>query len=119
MKKNKKVHSAAKVTPKKSEMSSSVIPLGDRILLKPLTSKNDAVNNSFGIIIPDTVTKEAPEQGRVIAVGEGRYQDGKIIPMKVKVGDTVIFSKYGYDEVKVDDESLYILREDSILAIIK
>lgn len=95
-----------------------VVPLGDRILLKPLL-KEDIQKNSFGIIIPDTVDKEKPEQGKVVAVGEGRYEDGKLIPIRVKIGDTVVFSKYGYDEIKVNEEEFYILKEDHILAVIK
>lgn len=97
---------------------SSIQPLGDRILIKPFLDSDVEKKNDFGIIIPETVSKESPEKGKVIAVGEGRYDNGKIVPMKVKVGDTVIFSKYGFDEVKVDGSELYILKEDSVLAII-
>jgi len=94
-----------------------VMPLGDRVLLKP-DNKEDKKRES-GIIIPDTVDKEKPETGKVIAVGEGRYEEGKLIPVRVKIGDTVMFSKYGFDEVKVDDEELYIVKEDNILAVLK
>ncbi len=94
-----------------------VIPLGDRVLVKPIL-KNDKKNIS-GIIMPETIDKEKPETGKVVAVGEGKIEDGKRIPMTVKVGQTVMFSRYGYDEVKIDDEEYYIVKEDSVLAIIK
>ena len=93
-----------------------IIPLGDRVLLKP-GSKEDKKSPS-GIIIPDTVDKEKPETGVVVAVGEGKIEDGKLVPMRVKAGQTVMFSKYGYDEVKVDGEEFFIVREDNILAIL-
>ena len=97
---------------------SKIIPLGDRVLLKVSGDKNGSKTAS-GIYIPDTVDKEKPEQGKVIAAGEGKYVDGKLIPINVKIGDTVIFSKYGYDEVEQNNEELYLLKEESILAIIK
>jgi chaperonin GroES len=93
-----------------------ITPLGDRILLKPI-EKDDKKTKS-GIIIPETIDKEAPEQGEVIAVGEGKYVDGKLIKPNVQIGDKVVFSKYGYDEVKIDNEDYLILKEDSILAVI-
>ncbi len=93
-------------------------PLGDKILLKPIEA--DELNKtSSGIIIPDTVSKEKPEQGMVIAVGEGRWDDGKKIPVSVKVGDKVVFSRYGYEEVKYDGVEYYILKEENVLAIIR
>ena len=94
-----------------------IFPLGDRILIKPISM--DEKRTVSGIIIPDTVDKEKPEQGRVIAVGEGRYDDGKLIPVRVKKGDKVVFSKYGFDEIKIDGEEYYILEEKNILAVIE
>ncbi len=99
--------------------NSKVMPLGDRVLIKPFRAEQAEAKNEFGIIIPETVSKELPGEGRVVAVGEGKYEGGKLVPVKVKVGDKVIFSKYGFDEVKVDSEDLYILKEDNILAVIK
>ena len=96
-----------------------IIPLQDRILVKPFSSSDLSEKNQYGIIIPDTVDKEKPEQGEVLAVGEGKYEDGKLIPVRIKVGDRVLFSKYGFDEVKVEGEELYILKEESILAVIR
>lgn len=94
-----------------------IVPLADRVLVKPLTGEEGKTKS--GIIIPDTVSKEKPEQGRVVAVGDGKREDGKVVPVRVKVGDKVLFSRYGYDEVKVDDEEYFIIREENILAIIK
>ena len=95
-----------------------VSPLGERVLIKPI-SPDEFKKTTSGIIIPDTVDKEKPEQGRVVAVGEGRYDNGKLIPVKVKKGQRVIFSKYGYDEIKFDGEEFYILEEKNILAVIE
>lgn len=94
-----------------------IVPLNDRIILKPI-GEEEMNTTSSGIIIPDTVSKEKPEQGTVMAVGEGRWENGKRIPIGVKVGDRVVFSRYGYEEVKVEGEEYYILKEENILAII-
>jgi chaperonin GroES len=102
----------------KSGSKIGVIPLGDRVLVRP--HRDEGEKTKSGIYIPDTIQKEKPAEGKVVAVGEGRFDDnGKLIPLRVKVGDTVMFSKYGYDEVKVDNEDYYILKEDALLAIIK
>ena len=96
-----------------------IIPLADRVLVKPGNPK-DSMKTKSGIIIPDTASKDIPEMGEVLAVGEGKMLDnGEIIPVKVKVGDLVIFSKYGPDEVKIDDEKYFIIREEAILAVVK
>lgn len=115
-KKTKNIKKIGKKTSIKS--NSKITPLGDRILLKPL-SQEEISTTASGIIIPDTVSKEKPEQGTVIAVGEGRWETGKRIPMSVKVGDRVVFSRYGYEEVKLEGEEYYILKEENILAVIK
>lgn len=95
----------------------SLSPLGDKIVVKPAVNTGEKKLAS-GIIIPETVDREKPAQGTVVAVGPGKYEDGKRVPMQVKVGDTVLFSKYGYDEVKVDGQEYYILSESSILGIV-
>lgn len=97
----------------------NITPLHDRVLVRPLSPEELGSKTASGIIIPETVDKEKPEQGEVIAVGEGRYEDGKLVKPAVKIGDRVVFSKFGYDEVKVDGEEYYILKEENILAIIK
>lgn len=97
-----------------------IIPLGDRVLVKPLEKSEIEKKSAFGIIIPETVDKEKPGQGRVVAVGEGRFDDnGKLVPVRVKVGDRVVFSKYSPDEIKLDGQEYFILSESSILAVIK
>ena len=111
-----------KNTDKENSKKVHITPLGDRVLIKPKTVEE--VNNRkgighFGIIIPDSMTKEKSAYGTVLAVGAGRYVDGKLIPPNVKVGDEVVFSKYSYDEVTHGEEELYLLREDNILAVIK
>ena len=95
-----------------------VRPLGDRVLIEPLSSEAKAGKTKGGIIIPDTVSKERPEEGRVVAVGEGRITDGGVlIKPKVKKGDYVIFTKYGPDEIKVENKDYLIVSESNILAI--
>lgn len=89
-------------------------PLADRLIVKRL--KKDAVTPS-GIVLPETA-KEKPDEGEVIAVGPGRMDDGKRVPMDIKVGDKVLFTKYGPTEVKVDGQELLILNESDVLAII-
>lgn len=93
----------------------SLQPLSDRVVVKP--ALKDEVSTS-GILIPDTGNKEKPAKGKIVAVGPGRYEDGKHVPMQVKVGQTVLFTKYGYDEVKVDGQEYYILAESQVLAVL-
>ncbi|RLC92253.1 MAG: co-chaperone GroES [Chloroflexi bacterium] len=88
-------------------------PLGERVVVRPL--KQEEVTKG-GIVLPDTA-KEKPQEGEVIAVGPGKLSDdGKLLPMSVKVKDIVIYSKYAGTEFKLDDEELVILRESDILA---
>jgi chaperonin GroES len=94
-------------------MAVKLQPLGDRVVVRP--SEKEEVTKS-GIILPDTA-KEKPQEGKVLAVGPGRLaDDGKRIAMDVKVGDEVLYVKYGGTEVKIDGEELMILRESDILA---
>lgn len=102
---------------KKSSSSVPVHPLADRVVVKPLTAEELGTKTASGIIIPDTV-KEKPEQGTVVAVGPGKFDDGVRVPMGVKVGDRVLFSKYGYDEVKISGVEYYVVTEANILAVI-
>jgi chaperonin GroES len=98
----------------------TIKPIGDRVVVRRLKDEEAGTVSASGIIIPDTVTKEKPEQGIVIAVGLGRWdEDGeKRIPMDVKVGDRIVFSKYGFDEVKVGSEEYFIVPQGSILAVL-
>ena len=90
-------------------------PLQDRVIVKRLEEEK---KTKGGIIIPDSA-KEKPVEGEVIAVGKGRIMDdGKVVKLDVKVGDRVLFSKYGGTEVKIDGEDYLIMREDDILGII-
>lgn len=90
-------------------------PLGDRVLVNPLAKEE---MSKGGIVLPDTV-KEKPQEGKVIAVGVGKFDDGTLVPMEVKVGQTVMFSKYGPTEIKVDGEEMYVLSESDILGVIE
>jgi chaperonin GroES len=88
-------------------------PLADRLVVKPIQKEE---MTKSGIFIPDTA-KEKPQEGEVIAVGPGKMtDDGKRIPMDLKVGDRVIYSKYGGSEIKIDDVEMIILRESDILS---
>lgn len=92
-------------------------PLGDRALIEPIGEKE---KTKSGIYLPETVNKERSEEGKVIAVGPGKLgEDGKRIPMNVKKGDRVLFSKYGPNELKVDGKEYLIAREEDILAILE
>lgn len=95
--------------------SVNVRPLGDRVLVKPLEA---AETKKGGIIIPDTA-KEKPQEGEIVALGTGkRDEDGKVVAFTVKKGDKVLISKYGGTEIKVDDQTYLIMREDDILGIL-
>jgi chaperonin GroES len=87
-------------------------PLGDRLVVKAIEAEQTTAS---GLVLPDTA-QEKPSRGTVVAVGDGRYEDGKRIPLDVAVGDEVIYSKYGGTEIKVDGEDLIILREADVLA---
>ena len=92
-------------------------PLADYILIEPIKEEE---RTKTGILLPETAEKEHPEQGKVIAIGPGRKtSDGKIIPLEVKVGDKVLFTKYGPNEIKVDDKEYLIAKEEDILAILE
>ncbi|MBI2628346.1 MAG: co-chaperone GroES [Candidatus Niyogibacteria bacterium] len=95
----------------------NIKPLGDRVLIEPIA---EDLRTKSGIVIPDTAEKERPEKGKVVAAGEGkRSDDGKIIPLFVKKGQTVLFSKYGPSEIKVDNKEYLIAKEEDILAILE
>lgn len=92
-------------------------PLYDKVVIKPL---NEEEVTASGIVLPDTVDKEKPMQGEVIAVGPGkRLSNGKTVPMSVKVGDKVLFTKYAPDEIEIEKEEYLVLEESKILGIVK
>jgi len=93
-------------------------PLGDRVLIKPLVEEE---KSKGGILLPDTISKEKPQAGEILAVGPGATnKDGKIVPMTVKKGDKVVYAKYSGTDIKDDDDEDYlILSEKDILAIVK
>lgn len=90
-------------------------PLEDRVVVRPSEAEETTTS---GLVIPDTA-KERPQEGEVLAVGPGAFQDGNRVPVDVKVGDTVIYSKYGGTEIKSNGEELLILTSRDILAIIQ
>jgi chaperonin GroES len=91
-------------------------PLQDRIIVKRLEEENKTAG---GLYIPDTA-KEKPQKGEIIAVGKGKVtEDGKVLPIDVKVGDKVLFGKYAGTEIKIDGVDFLIMREDDILGVIE
>lgn len=96
-------------------MAMNLKPLGDRLVVEPRERESTTAS---GLVLPETA-KEKPQEGEVIAVGPGRRdEDGKRIEMDVKVGDVVLYAKYGGTEVKIDDKKLLILKETDVLAIV-
>ncbi len=97
-------------------MDFRIRPLADRVVIKPQEKEE---KTRGGIFLPDTASKEKPQEGRVMAVGEGKLDDsGKRTPVAVSVGDTVLFAKYAGTEVKIEDEDYLILAEKDILAVV-
>ena len=98
----------------------NIKPLGDRVLIEPLSEEERAKKTKGGIFIPDTADKEKPQEGKVLAVGEGkRLENGTLVPVAVKTGDKVLFSKYGPSEFKQGDKEYLIAKEEDILGIIQ
>ncbi len=104
---------------KSKENKFKIIPTGDRVLVRPSGGESEKIVGKITIVLPQSISEEKSDRGVVLSVGDGRYIDGKLVPVRVKVGDRIIFSKYGYDEIDLDGEKLYLLKEDSVLAIIK
>ncbi len=96
-----------------------ITPLSDRVVVRPLTEEESGSVSVSGIILPESAKKEQAGEGVVIAVGSGKLtNDGKLLEMSVKENDRIFYSKYGFDEVKVDDKEYFVVSESSILAII-
>ena len=98
----------------KNAASVNVGPLADRVVVRSL-DRNEQTRG--GLFIPDTA-REKPQQGEIVAAGPGRFDDGKRVPMEVKVGDKVLYGKYSGTEVTIDGEALLILRESDVLAVL-
>ena len=98
----------------KTTSSVKVAPLADRVVIKAM---EETESMRGGLYIPDTA-KEKPQQGEIVAVGPGRFDEGKRVPMDVKVGDKVLYGKYSGTEVTLDNEQYLILRESDVLAVI-
>ena len=99
------------------EKTIKIKPLSDHILIKSIKPEE---KTKAGILLPDTSDREHPEQGEVVAVGPGKKtSSGKIVEMEVKTGDIVLFTKYGPNEIKVDDQDYLIAKQEDILAILE
>ncbi len=96
-------------------MAIKIRPLHDRVIVKRI---EEEAKTKGGLIIPDTA-KEKPQEGRVVAVGPGKQDDGKVIPLGVKAGDKILFGKYSGTEIKLDGEEHLIMKEDDILGVIE
>ena len=98
----------------KSAAGVKITPLSDRVVVK---ASEDTEQMRGGLYIPDTA-KEKPQQGEIIAAGPGKYEDGKLVPMSVKVGAKVLYGKYSGSEITLDNEQYLILRESDVLAVV-
>jgi chaperonin GroES len=96
-------------------MATKIRPLHDRVIVKRIEEEE---KTKGGLFIPDTA-KEKPQEGRVVAVGPGKQDDGKVIPLGVKAGDKILFGKYSGTEIKLDGEEHLIIKEDDILGVIE
>lgn len=99
-----------------SKKSPKIRPLGDRLVVEPQELETQTAG---GIFIPDTADKDKPMQGTVLAIGQGRYIDGKITPLQVKVGEKVLFGKYAGTNVKFDGKEYLVMREEDVMAIVE
>ena len=97
-----------------TKTATKVTPLSDRVVVRAM---EETEQMRGGLFIPDTA-KEKPQQGEIVAIGPGKYEDGKLIPMTVKVGDKVLYGKYSGTEVTIEGDQYLILRESDVLAVI-
>jgi chaperonin GroES len=98
------------------KMSKKIRPLSDRVVVEP---REMETKTAGGIVIPDTADKDKPMEGTVLAVGAGKFADGKLHPLQVKVGDTVMFGKYSGTTIKVDGTELLVMREEDIMGVVE
>ena len=99
-----------------SKKSPKIRPLGDRLVVEPQELESKTAG---GILIPDTADKDKPMQGTVLAIGQGRYVDGKMLPLQVKVGDKVLFGKYAGTNVKFSDKEFLVMREEDVMGVVE
>ncbi len=93
-----------------------VRPLYDRLVVEPEAAESKSVG---GIVIPDTADKDKPMKGKVIAIGTGKYIDGKIHPLQVKIGDEVLFGKYAGTNIKLDNKEFLVMREEDVMGVLE
>lgn len=91
-------------------------PLGDRLVVKPQDAET---TTKGGIVLPGTAEKDKPVKGKVVAIGTGKWQDGKQQPLQVKVGDEILFGKYAGTSVKLNDQELLVMREDDVMGVVE
>lgn len=91
-------------------------PLSDRIVVEP---KEVELKSAGGIVIPDTADKDKPMQGTVLAIGNGKYIDGKLQPLQVKVGDQILFGKYSGTNVKLSEKEFLVMREEDVMGVLE
>lgn len=99
-----------------AEASPKIRPLSDRIVIEPMEFETKTAG---GIYIPDTADKDKPMQGTVIAIGTGRYVDGKMQPLQVKIGDRVLFGKYAGTSVKLSTKEFLVMREEDVMGVLE
>jgi len=98
------------------KMTNKIRPLSDRVVVEP---REIETKTAGGIVIPDTADKDKPIQGTVVAIGTGKYVDGKVQPLQVKVGDKILFGKYSGTNVKLDECEVLVMREEDIMGVIE
>lgn len=99
-----------------SKTSKKIRPLSDRIVVEP---REVETKTAGGIVIPDSADKDKPIQGTVLAIGNGKYVDGKLQPLQVKVGDNILFGKYAGTNVKLDDQEYLVMREEDVMGVVE
>ena len=97
-------------------MTTKIRPLSDRIVVQ---AKEAESKSAGGIVIPDTADKDKPMQGKVVAIGNGKYIDGKLQPLQVKVGDDVLFGKYAGTNIKLDGTEFLVMREEDVMGVVE
>jgi chaperonin GroES len=99
-----------------SKLSKKIRPLSDRVVVQPCEAETKTAG---GIYIPDTADKDKPIQGTIIAIGNGKYIDGKLLPLQVKIGERVLFGKYAGTNVKLNETEYLVMREEDIMGVVE